>query len=274
VKHNGRASSVAGTPAALAPLLGQAGSAAHAAQKTLSIEDREQSLLLRPSYDLATTLEIQRQQVGLAQYTEIGRLKLIVFGEPAAGAPTPPRDQTNVWGIRLDWMGDGPMLGISADGMHILVLGALTHPPRIPHPAWEPAHGAYLEYRYADGYKSATASRAELDKHGAVRDWKQIKADRPKKADMIDQKYSERSNCCWPNEAALRRGEGFIVFSPIMRLMFQNSRGFGVIKGGTNRADGTKFSLLVNPKNKLRGEPFPEGFFARGTFQIVQGPEV
>lgn len=232
------------------------------------------NLLLRPSYSLEQVIEIQRQQVSLAQYTEIGRLKLVVFGEPARGAPTPPRDQTNVWGIRLDWMGEGPMLALSNDQMHVLVLGAMTHPPRIAHPAWEPTHGSYIEYTFTDGYKSTTASHDELEDHGRIKGWKQMKADRPKKPDMIDQKYSDRSNSCWPNEAALRRGEGFIVFSPIAKIMFGNRRGFGYVSGLTDPADGTKFSLLINPRHKLRGELWPEGFFARGRFQITQGPEV
>jgi hypothetical protein len=232
------------------------------------------NLVLRPSYSLEQVIEIQRQQISLAQYTEIGRLKLVVFGEPARGAPTPPRDQTNVWGIRLDWMQEGPMLALSNDLMHVLVIGAMTHPPRIPHPGWEPKHGTYIEYTFTDGYKSTTCSRQELEKHGVVKDWKQHKADRPGKPDLIEQKYSDRSNACWPNEAALRRGEGFIVFAPIAKVMFQNKRGFGYVSGLTDPADGTKFSLLINPKHKLRGEPWPEGFFCRGRFVITQGPEV
>lgn len=240
--------------------------------RTLNSEPN--NVLLRPSYSLEQVIEIQRQQISLAQYTEIGRLKLVVFGEPARGAPTPPRDQTNVWGIRLDWMQEGPLLALSNDQMHVLVIGAMTHPPRIAHPGWEPRHGAWLEYTFTDGYKSSTCSGQELADHGAVKKWEQKKADRATRADMIDQKYSDRSNICWPNEAALRRGEGFIVFSPIAKVMFQNKRGFGYISGLTDPADGTKFSLLINPKHRLRGELWPEGFFARGRFTITQGPEV
>jgi hypothetical protein len=240
----------------------------------MKMEDRPQSLLLRPALELDQVIRIQRERTSRHEYIPVGKLKVVVFGEPALGAPVPPRDETQVWGIRLDWMGEGPLLAVSSDNQDLLITGPLHHPPRILHPAWQPQFGAHYEYIMEDGTRSLVFGDRERQAGLVVKDHIWHLADRPGPDDYIEQKYEDRSIVTWPSEAHLRRGKGYIVFSPISKVMFQNARGYGVVKGLTDEANGSKFTLLINPNRRVRGEHLPEGFFLRGRFEICQGPEL
>src|ERR1051326_939039 len=96
-KRHDRPAQITGRPAA-APMKAAAASVA-------VIGDTAQSLLLRPALELDQVIRIHRERFSRHEYTPVGKLKMVVFGEPAAGAPVPPRDETRIWGIRLDWMG-------------------------------------------------------------------------------------------------------------------------------------------------------------------------
>jgi hypothetical protein len=237
------------------------------------------SLLMRPALGLEQLIDFHREQVRLADYTIIGRMKAVVFGEPARGAPTPPRDQTRIWGIRLDWRDQGPLLALSKDGQGILITDLFRHPPKVVHPAWTPKHGAFYEHVMTDGTRANEFTAEHRQQGLSVKRSILHAADVPGPEDMIEQLYEERSCVAWPSGEAIDAGQGYAVFSPIAQVMFQNSQGYGYIHGKTDHFNGSKFSLLINPRaRRQKGGQNPvyleEGFFVRGRFEIRQGPEV
>jgi hypothetical protein len=103
----------------------------------LSIEDR---------------LKIQRERAQRGEFLALGKL-IIVLLEPAREANLPPRDQTKIWGVRLDWMGMGPMLGLSMDQQDLLITTLVPPLPKIVDPQWKPGDSAepqYIEQRFED----------------------------------------------------------------------------------------------------------------------------
>jgi len=103
----------------------------------LSIEDR---------------LKIQRERVQRGEFLALGKLITIVL-EPARDANLPPRDQTKVWGVRLDWMGMGPMLGLSLDQQDLLISTPVPPLPKIVDPQWMPGDSVeppLIEQRFED----------------------------------------------------------------------------------------------------------------------------
>jgi hypothetical protein len=96
----------------------------------LSIEDR---------------LKIQRERVQRAEFLPLGKLITVVL-EPARDANLPPRDQTKVWGVRLDWMGMGPMLGLSLDQQDLLITTPVPPLPKIVDPQWKPTDSVEPPY--------------------------------------------------------------------------------------------------------------------------------
>ena len=106
---------------------------------TFSVEDR---------------LTVQRDCVRQGKYMPLGRLVCVVL-EAARDANTPPRDITKVYGVRMDWLSTGPLIGVSLDFHDLLIATPLPPLPKIPNPAWVPsgnggAKTPYIEQRWED----------------------------------------------------------------------------------------------------------------------------
>lgn len=103
----------------------------------LSIEDR---------------LKVQRERVQRGEFLPLGKLIAVVL-EPARDANLPPRPETKVWGVRMDWMGQGPMLGLSLDQQDLLITTPVPPLPKIADPQWKPGDSAeipMIEQRFED----------------------------------------------------------------------------------------------------------------------------
>ena len=92
-----------------------------------------------PNIDALDLIEFRRGQVRRKEYKPLGRLLRIMFERSDLERPpdTSPEEQRALMQlIMLDWLKDGPLIGISNDGQDYLVCSAMIYPPDLPDPTW------------------------------------------------------------------------------------------------------------------------------------------
>ena len=103
------------------------------------------------AFTLEDQLKLQRERVQRGEFTPLGRLVKVIL-EPARDAPLPPREQTRVVGVSMDWQRLGPTLGLSLDQRDLLIISPVPPLPRIPDVTWKPAKAGddapLIEQRY------------------------------------------------------------------------------------------------------------------------------
>ena len=179
---------------------------------------------------LEDVLKLQRERVRRGEFTLLGRLVKVVL-EPARNAPLPPREQTRVLGVSLDWQDIGPTLGLSFDQQDLLIVAPVPPLPKIADPTWKPPLG--------------------VDTYGAP-----LPGFTPQAPPLIEQRYENFTN-------ARVRNSTFLVFSPVAQVLFRmlSAPAFRIIKGSAG-FDGTQLTLLIDPTTG-------EGHFYGGRFIIV-----
>ncbi len=190
----------------------------------------DQLFKVKPTLAVADVIQVRRDRVRMGQYRPLGRLITVVL-EAARDAQI-PHAEAGVLGVRLDWGTIGPPLGISYDGVDLLVVAVVPPLPDIPDPYWQPA--------------------ALPD----VPSVEQVAAWRAQRPPMIPQRLMDRAS-------ARVRGSNFLVFQPVAQVLFKPEGVplFSVITGYTDDFSGTKLALLIDP---MTGE----AHFYGGRFRI------
>lgn len=88
------------------------------------------------AFSIDDVLKIQRDRVRRGEFRPLGTAQIIVI-EAAKGAMVPQREAQTA-GVRLDFMGKGPLLGLSYDQKDLLICSPIFRLPDIPDPAWVP----------------------------------------------------------------------------------------------------------------------------------------
>jgi len=193
------------------------------------------------AFTLEDQLKLQRERVQRGEFTPLGRLVKVIL-EPARDAPLPPREQTRVVGVSMDWQRLGPTLGLSLDQQDLLIISPVPPLPRIPDVTWKAP--PFPQVRDPN-WKSTGPAPLIVDPSYKAPD-----------APLIEQRYENFTNARVKNST-------FLVFSPVAQILFRmlSAPAFRMIKSSAG-FDGTQLTLLIDPTTG-------QGHFTGGRFIIV-----
>jgi hypothetical protein len=100
-------------------------------------------------FSLDQVIGLQQEFKRTGAFTPLARLMTVIFimrdGERC------PDPGTDIWGRSLEFGVEGPLLAVSADGMHLLTIGNFPlRLPDVPNPSQDPQAPPRIPQRYAD----------------------------------------------------------------------------------------------------------------------------
>ena len=174
-----------------------------------------------PNIDPLDLIEFRRGQVRRKEYRPLGRLLKLFFERndlERAIDSTPAEQRHLLQMVSLDWLKDGPLVGVSKDSQDLLICTAMLHPPDLPDPAWIPSNTPVT-----------------------TKDGIPIFADPPR----VAQRLRDRTR----SVTSGRDGEKWVVLQPITQILLNVPGGLGQVKF---RADftGRHTTLLFDPRRE------------------------
>ena len=192
---------------------------------------------------LTDRIKIRRELMrDKANYTFWGRMLKIVFDPAGMSRPDPSTlDHPVIFPNWISWEDDdpflAPVLALSLNQQDLLVIGDVKHPPSVFGPdrddisTWVPTKLA--------GWQTARAGVPETA---------------GKMPRRYAQRYSDLTTEFVPNltnEPNFDNPDCFLVIQPVHQILLKITGGMqpGIVEPETSR-DGTKMSLLINPKTR------------------------
>lgn len=174
-----------------------------------------------PSLDLEALISFRRDCVRDRKFAPLGLLEKVMLEKSAVAVTTGnPLAQRKDMSASIQFMKQGPLLGLSPDGQDILVCTPMKPPPNLPDPSWVPKPIYYKQ-----------GTRAGFLK--------------PQKPRMIKQLLEHRATCVLKG----KDGTEWIVFQPVHQLLIlrQDRTGMDIVQCGADRT-GKHTALLYNPE--------------------------
>jgi hypothetical protein len=203
---------------------------------TKTFRNEAPAVVTRPTFLVAERIRIAREAIRQHRYIPMGKVLSIVIGA-SKGAAVPDPETMRVGDslskripLALDWLGlmhNPPVLAYSEDNVDLLLPGGVSKLPDAPDPRHIPRSAADV-------------------------------------APRIPQRMEDRATGRIMDGDVTR----YLVFSPVVQVAFiaagEQKSGFGLIKGGKNPADHSRFTLLINPRSM-------NAYFVGGTWELVSG---
>lgn len=201
-------------------------------------------ITVAPNIDALDLIEFRRGQIRRREYRPLGRLLRIMFERSdleVAPTATDGERRALMQLIMLDWLHEGPNIGLSTDGQDFLVCSPMIHPPDLPDPLWSPI-----------------GARTEIVNGMPVM----------KPQPRLPQRLRDRTK----TKLRGRDGETWLVVQPITNILLQVPGGLGTIRyvskdSGCHYVDacGRHATVLFDPQRQ-------EGhiLFGRGDWDVLR----